>query len=138
MHYLTTHLTTLRFDWAAINTGLVLAMLGATTLLHVAQLRGLRRRSARTLERIFEQLDLLRLDAMERASAASVPRPPRTERRAPSEAGSAESVDYRAASRLAERGTSIQEIAERCGLVSGEARVVLALQQARTQRQAAA
>jgi len=138
MHYLTTHLTTLRFDWAAINTGLVLAMLGATTLLHVAQLRGLRRRSARTLERIFEQLDLLRLDAMERASAASVPRRPRTERRAPSEAGSAESVDYRAASRLAEGGTSIQEIAERCGLVSGEARVVLALQQARSQRQAAA
>ena len=47
MHYLTAHLATLRFDWAAINTGLVLAMLGATTLLHRALLRGMRLRPAR-------------------------------------------------------------------------------------------
>ena len=138
MHYLTAQLATLRFDWAAINTGLVLAMLGATTLLHLALLRGMRLRTARALERIFEQLDLLRLDAMEHASAAPVPRSPRAERRAASDAGSAEPVDYRAATRLAERGTSIQEIAERCGLVSGEARVLLALQQARAQRSVAA
>ena len=138
MHYLTTHLATMHFDWAAINTSLVLAMLGATTLLHVALLRGLRRRTACALERIFEQLDLLRLDAMEHASAAPVSRAPQTARHAPSDAGSAESADYRAATRLAERGTSIQEIAERCGLASGEARVLLALQQARAQRSVAA
>ena len=137
MHYLTAHLATLRFDWAAVNTGLVLAMLGATTLLHYAQLRGVRLRTARALERIFEQLDLLRLDALEHASAP-VPRAPRSEQRAPSNAGSAASVDYRAATRLAERGTPIQEIAERCGLVSGEARVLLALQQAHDRRSVAA
>ena len=135
MHYLTTHLAILRFDWAAINTGLVLAMLGATTLLHVALLRGGRRRTAHALERIFEQLDLLRLDAMEHANAPPPPpRSPRAEMRAPGNTDSSVAADYRAATRLAERGTSIQEIAERCGLVSGEARVLLALQQARTHR----
>ena len=138
MHYLTTHLASLRFDWAAINTSLVLAMLGATALLHYVQLRGVRLRTARALERIFEQVDLLRLDAMEHASAAPVPHAPRPEQRAPGAAGSAESADYRAATRLAESGTSVQEIAARCGLVSGEARVLLALQQARAQRSVAA
>jgi len=138
MHYLTAHLATLRFDWAAVNTGLVLAMLGATTLLHYAQLRGVRLRTARALERIFEQLDLLRLDALEHASAAPAPRPARSEGRVLTDAGSTNSVDYRAATRLAERGTPIQEIAERCGLVSGEARVLLALQQARDRRSVAA
>ncbi|MGB8692226.1 MAG: DUF2802 domain-containing protein [Steroidobacteraceae bacterium] len=137
MNYLTTHLATLRFDWAAINTALVLAMLAATTLLLYAQLRGLRVRTARGLERIFEQLDLLRLDAMERASAPS-PRVARSEQRAAIATDGVATADYRAATRLAERGTSIQEISERCGLVSGEARVLLALQQARARRSVAA
>lgn len=137
MNYLTTHLASLRFDWAAINTALVLATLAATTLLLCAQLHGLRRRNARALERIFEQLDLLRLDAMERASAP-LPRAAPSEQRAAIAADGGAAVDYRAATRLAERGTSIQEISERCGLVSGEARVLLALQQARAQRSVAA
>jgi hypothetical protein len=138
MNYLTTHLASLRFDWAAINTALVLAMLAATTLLLCAQLHGLRRRTARALERIFEQLDLLRLDAMERASAPPPPRAARSEQRAAIATDGVAAVDYRTATRLAERGTSIQEISERCGLVSGEARVLLALQQARAQRSVAA
>lgn len=139
MNYLTTHLASLNFDWAAINTALVMAMLAATTLLLYAQLRGLRLRSARALERIFEQLDLLRLDAMERASAPPPPpRAARSEQRAAIATDGVATVDYRTATRLAERGTSIQEISERCGLVSGEARVLLALQQARAQRSVAA
>jgi len=137
MNYLTTHLATLHFDWAAINTGLVLVMLAATTLLLYAQLRGLRLRTACALERIFEQLDLLRLDAIERASAP-LPRAARSEQQALIAADGMAAVDYRTATRLAERGTSIQEISERCGLVSGEARVLLALQQARAQRSVAA
>lgn len=128
MEILTHHLPALRFDWAAINTTLVLAALGATTLLLRAQLRRLGRQSARDLQRIFEQLDLMRLDAQEQLARAPTLLPPPV----------AEEVDYRTAARLAERGTSMREIAERCGLVSGEARVLIALQQARARRAASA
>ena len=41
----------------------------------------------------------------------------------------AELADYQAAARLAAHGAPLSEIAERCGVVAGEARVLLALQQ---------
>ena len=42
--------------------------------------------------------------------------------------------DYYAAAQLAARGSSAAEIANRCGIVNGEARVLVALQQARARR----
>ena len=42
--------------------------------------------------------------------------------------------DYYAAAQLAARGSSAAEIAGRCGIVNAEARVLVALQQARARR----
>jgi hypothetical protein len=136
MEFLTHHLPALRFDWAAINTTLVLAALVAVTLLLLAQLRRVGSQSARDLQRVFEQLDLMRLDAQELLARAPTVLPLASAPRGAAAAapGAAEIVNYRTAARLAECGTSMREIAERCGLVSGEARVLVALQQARARR----
>jgi len=147
MHFLTDTLQQLRVDWVAVNTALVIIALAAVTVLLQAQLRRLRRQSSCDLQRVFELLDLMRLDSQEQMALAPTINPPVEVRYAmppaappperPSPAavrGIAEDVDYRAAARLAERGTSMREIAERCGLASGEARVLIALQQARAKR----
>jgi len=136
MEFLTHHLPALRFDWAAVNTALVLAAFGAVTLLLWAQLRRLESQSSRDLQRIFEQLDLMRLDAQEQLARAPTVLPLSSAARAAAQAeqSAAEAVNYRTAARLAECGTSMREIAERCGLVTGEARVLVALQQARARR----
>jgi AraC-like DNA-binding protein len=144
MQLLTNYVLHLRFDWAAINTTMVLVALFGLTLPLMLQLRRLRRQCTRDLQRIFEQLDLMRLDAQEQLAEAaardSVPTLPQGAARAqqghatPPAPGGAETVDYRAAARLAERGTSISEIAARCGLASGEARVLVALKQARARQ----
>jgi len=136
MEFLTHHLPALRFDWAAINTTLVLVALVAVTLLLRAQLRRVGSQSARDLQRVFEQLDRMRLDAQELLARAPTVLPLASAPRGAAAAapGAAEIVNYRTAARLAECGTSMREIAERCGLVSGEARVLVALQQARARR----
>jgi len=148
MQFLTDTLQHLRIDWVAVNTALVIIALAAVTVLLQAQLRRLRRQSSCDLQRVFELLDLMRLDTQEQmalaptvnppveahyALAPAAPPPP--ERPSPAAVrGISEDVDYRTAARLAERGTSMREIAERCGLASGEARVLIALQQARAKR----
>ena len=98
------------------------------------------------LARIFEQLDLLRFDAQQTAATSGLPdilaeasAPPRaalwsTTIRQRSTAAKAGIGDYYAATQLAARGSTVAEIAERCGIVSGEARVLVALQQARVRR----
>jgi len=147
MQFLTDTLQHLRIDWVAVNTALVIIALAAVTVLLQAQLRRLRRQSSCDLQRVFELLDLMRLDTQEQmalaptvnppfeAHYALAPAAPPPERPSPAALrGIAEDVDYRAAARLAERGTSMREIAERCGLASGEARVLIALQQARAKR----
>jgi hypothetical protein len=147
MQFLTDTLQHLRIDWVAVNTALVIIALAAVTVLLQAQLRRLRRQSSCDLQRVFELLDLMRLDTQEQMASAptinppveahyaSAPATPPPERPNPAALrGIAEDVDYRAAARLAERGTSMREIAERCGLASGEARVLIALQQARGKR----
>ncbi len=144
MQFLTNTLPHLRIDWVAINTALVIIALVAVTVLLQGQLRRLRRQSSSDLQRVFELLDLMRLDTQEQLAMAPTINPPASalppapalpsERSALSDTRGADDVDYRAAARLAERGTSMREIAERCGLVSGEARVVIALQQARAKR----
>ncbi len=147
MQFLTDTLQQLRIDWVAVNTALVIIALAMVTVLLQAQLRRLRRQSSCDLQRVFELLDLMRLDSQEQlAMAPTVNSPaeahyaiasaaPPPERPSPAVVrGINEDVDYRAAARLAERGTSMREIAERCGLASGEARVLIALHQARAKR----
>jgi hypothetical protein len=104
------------------------------------------------LARIFEQLDLLRFDTQQ-AAAAGVDSPGTSGSPvAPRAAGAAREAaqlaallarepdlvggagDYYAAAQLAARGSSAAEIANRCGIVNGEARVLVALQQARARR----
>jgi hypothetical protein len=137
--------TALIIDWNAVATGA--AALGATALLLALLLfcgawRRERQRLGADLARIFEQLDLLRFDGQQAgvgvaapvpaaAVAAAAERPAAALRLA---ATNLDSGDYHAAARLAARGSTVAEIAERCGLVSGEARVLVALQQARARR----
>ena len=87
------------------------------------------------LARIFEQLDLLRFDAQQADTAALSPVPSTSAVNADPKGGIG---DYYAAAQLAARGSTAAEIAERCGIVSGEARVLVALQQARIRRVEAA
>ena len=137
-------------DWtlilgAALPASLLALALAVCVLSHTLR-RGHRAHRAE-LARIFEQLDLLRFDAQQAATAAAAPSPAANgdavagrewsaaalarEHQLPSGAG-----DYYAAAQLAARGSSAAEIANRCGIVNGEARVLVALQQARTRRDA--
>jgi hypothetical protein len=144
----------LRVDWplllSAIAVGITL--LGSLTL--GLQIRRTRRRVLMNLERVFEELDLLRLEAQPETAAAPA-LSPAVQRSAPTPASAAppagarqpfvrapqapaELVDYQAAARLAARGAPLAEIAERCGVVAGEARVLMALQRGAQQRRAGA
>jgi len=137
-------------DWTLILSAALPASLFvlalAVCLLSYALRRGHRTHRAE-LARIFEQLDLLRFDAQQAAAAAATPA------RASNGEGSADrellaavmarepqlasgAGDYYAAAQLAARGSSAAEIADRCGIVNGEARVLVALQQARSRRAA--
>ena len=141
--------STLNIDWNATAAGA--GLVGVTAVLLALLLfcgawRRERRRLSADLARIFEQLDLLRFDSQQvDANLDANPDQPAPVARAtvaPQRlgavprlaAGNADAGDYHAASRLAARGSSAAEIAERCGLASGEARVLVALQQARARR----
>lgn len=142
----------LQIDWTVLGSALgnaSLLLLAASLCLLARMLVRERRASRAALARIFEQLDLLRFDAQQSGaatapaaasrSAAPPPELPVLSKLAqrPDGAGSIIS-DYYTAAQLAARGASAAEIAERCGIVSGEARVLVALQQARARRSEAA
>jgi hypothetical protein len=135
MHF---NLHLLRIDWPLLLSATALALTLAGGAAMGLQLRRTRRRVLGTLERVFEQLDLMRLDTqpMDEPALAPVPAPAgiRAAAARPVAAPAAplppaELADYQAAARLAARGAPLAEIAERCGVVAGEARVLLALQQ---------
>jgi hypothetical protein len=137
----------LRIDWPLLLSTVAVGITLCGALAVALQVRRTRRRVLGTLERVFEQLDLMRLDAQPAAEAIAVPvREPAAAlqaslqaARAPTPAARAvpaprELADYQAAARLAARGAPMAEISERCGVVAGEARVLLALQRAAQQR----
>ena len=112
--------------------------LGLVILLELRSIRHLRRSVDNNLGRVFEQLDLLRFEhppeeiAKPRTSAPA--RPPAgapvhtaAAPAAPPVAGNA----YIAAATLASTGMRPEEIAQRCGLAAGEARLLAALAAAR-------
>ena len=135
-------------DWALIGSAALPASL-LVLAVSLCLLSGVLRRERRALQaelaRIFEQLDLLRFDAQQAGPAAT---PAAAAEPAPAAAPQAAALpaafllrstvqgasDYCAAAELAARGSSAAEIADRCGIVNGEARVLVALQQARARR----
>jgi hypothetical protein len=131
---------TLHPDWITILSAALpasLLLLGLCMLVLSFALRRGHRAHRAELARIFEQLDLLRFDAQQAAAAPlAAPAAPAASgvQAAPDLVGGA--GDYYAAAQLAARGSSAAEIANRCGIVNGEARVLVALQQARARRTA--
>jgi hypothetical protein len=145
-------------DWPTIATSGAFTGLGCATLLLARSLFKTRGSLTRDLSRIGEQLDLLRHESNVLAPAVAAGMPPalpagrdlpvlapahKARPRALPEVaavaasaavGIGEAGDYYTAARLAAGGTSIAEISERCGIVSGEARVLVALEQARARR----
>ena len=134
-------------DWTLILSAslpaTLLALALAVCVLSYTLRRG-HRAHRDELARIFEQLDLLRFDTQQAAATAAPLRDTidgtaadtallaavmAREPQLVSGAG-----DYYAAAQLAARGSSAAEIANRCGIVNGEARVLVALQQARARR----
>lgn len=104
------------------------AVLTAVTLL--TQWRALKRMRLavqRDLARIFEQVDLLRLDAQQATPVAAAPAmavQPMPLHDIPTlDAG----LGYAAALELASRGADEQEITSRCGLSGAEARILVAM-----------
>ncbi len=130
----------LRIDWPLLLSASALALTLAGGVTMGLQMRRTRRRVLGTLERVFEQLDLMRLDAspgdepllapvLAPAPAATRAAAARPAAATPAPVAPAELADYQAAARLAAHGAPLAEIAGRCGVVAGEARVLLALQQ---------
>lgn len=145
----------LRLDWVAIGHGAVL--MGVAGLVLMAGLavslwlvgRSMARDHRQLkgeLARIFEQLDLLRLDAQQGLAATEL-QPVASAMAAPAAAPLPGAVQHREAVVQSQTGDyrhdasdyhAAAEIAERCGIVGGEARVLVALQQARARRAEAA
>jgi len=148
MHWLITH------DWTQIALASSVLALGLVVALEVQGFARLRREVTRDLARIFEQLDLVRFETQQLreshappARPASAPvaslRPVERSQRAPGERGilapapavtAAARDNYSDAARMAADGAEAREIAEKCGLASGEARILVGLQAARSRR----
>lgn len=134
-------------DWTLILSASLpaslLALALAVCVLSYTLRRGHRAHRAE-LARIFEQLDLMRFDTQQVAAtnapssdtaggaAADTALRAAVMVREPQHVSGA--GDYYAAAQLAARGSSATEIANRCGIVNGEARVLVALEQARARR----
>ena len=137
-------MTWLQLKWiheislSALALGVVL--LGVVIMLELRSIRSMKRTLDRHLARVFEQLDLLRMDhsPQEREDDAHqepvpAPVPVIAAPAVPSTGGN----PYAAAAMLASSGMSADEIARRCGLAAGEARLLASLAAAKSGRRAA-
>jgi hypothetical protein len=117
------------------------AILGLVILLELRSIKLLRRSMDNSMGRVFEQLDLMRFDhtaaddVPARSSAGSKPSPA-TVTTMPATAAPAAGNAYAAAAALASTGMRAEEIAQRCGLAAGEARLLASLAAARAGRRA--
>jgi hypothetical protein len=114
------------------------AILGAVILLELRSIKSLRRALDAQLGRVFEQLDLMRFETQQ---------PVQVDSRAPIAAAGVEPAAatatssllggnaYAAAAALASTGMRPEEIAQRCGLAAGEARLLASLAAARSRRE---
>lgn len=114
------------------------SILGAVILLELRSIKLLRRALDNQLGRVFEQLDLMRFETQQpvgvesRAPVAAAQEPPPSAgASSPLSGGNA----YAAAAALASTGMRPEEIAQRCGLAAGEARLLASLAAARSRRE---
>jgi hypothetical protein len=109
-------------------------ILGLVILLELRSIKLLKRAMDLHLGRVFEQLDLLRFEKqpIEVKSNETAPRsaPAGASASTPPTGGN----PYAAAAALASTGMSPEEIARRCGLAAGEARLLASLAAARGSR----
>jgi hypothetical protein len=111
-------------------------ILGAVIMLELRSIKLLRRALESQLGRVFEQLDLMRFDTQQAVDSqvpvAAIPvEPPASATdTSPLSGGNA----YAAAAALASTGMRPEEIAQRCGLAAGEARLLASLAAARSRR----
>jgi hypothetical protein len=110
------------------------AILGVVILLELRSIKMLRRALDAQLGRVFEQLDLMRFENQQPVRVDSrVPQQP-----PPVPASSSTPLlganAYAAAAALASTGMRPEEIAQRCGLAAGEARLLASLAAARSRR----
>lgn len=117
----------IRIDSVQLAVVVAVALAALTMLTQWRALRRMRQAVQRDLARIFEQVDLLRLDAQQMPATQAGPA-----LNAPSvaladvptlDAG----IGYAAALELAARGADEREITGRCGLTSAEARILVAM-----------
>ena len=115
----------IRIDFVQLAVAGAVVLAVVTLLTQWRALRRMRQSVQRDLARIFEQVDLLRLDAQQAALSPSVPgTAPVALANVPTlDAG----VGYAAALELAARGADEREITGRCGLTSAEARILVAM-----------
>ena len=108
------------------NHAALLAAVIITTVSLLSQWRSFRRMRQllqRDLERIFEQVDLMRFDAQQEPATEAVPSAGPAARAAVEDT----SLGYAAALELAARGADEAEITARCGLSAPEARILVAM-----------
>jgi len=109
--------------------------LGVVMLLELRSLGRLRNTVSRDLSRVFEQLDLLRFDSQQLIEVQTVAPPaPAVAQPRPNPIRTDDAADLARVSRLAAEGVAVKEIADRCHLPAGEARLLLALQNAQARR----
>ena len=113
-----------------------IVVLGVVIMLELRSITLLKRAMDGHLGRVFEQLDLLRFDKQPIEVQATggqsqqATSPPAAAASSPPTAGNA----YAAAAALASTGMPSDEIARRCGLAAGEARLLASLAAARNAR----
>ncbi|HWW20246.1 MAG TPA: DUF2802 domain-containing protein [Steroidobacteraceae bacterium] len=117
--------------------------LGLVILLELRSIKLLRRSIDNSLGRVFEQLDLLRFEQQPVATDAVAAPAARNATPVLSNVGPAATATapaagnpYVAAAALASTGMKAEEIAQRCGLAAGEARLLASLAAARIGRRA--
>jgi Protein of unknown function (DUF2802) len=110
--------------------------LGLVILLELRSIKMLRRSLDSNLGRVFEQLDLMRFEHLPAEGADAQAATGRATASTTAAAAPAAGNAYAAAATFASSGMQPEEIAQRCGLAAGEARLLASLAAARTGRRA--
>jgi len=104
--------------------------LGLVIVLELRSIKLLRRSMDSHLDRVFEQLDILRLDRQPIEAGGTQDEPPRATLATTTAVNPPAAIAgnaYTAAAALASTGMQPEEIAQRCGLAAGEAKLLASL-----------
>jgi Protein of unknown function (DUF2802) len=111
-----------------------IVVLGVVIMLELRSIRSMKRTLDGHLARVFEQLDLLRLDHSSPIQDVADARPMPVAVPVLAPVSTAGASPYAAATVLASSGMCAEEIARRCGLAAGEARLLASLAAAKSSR----